>query len=71
MRDPGAFLSLRTRELYVSFLVYGVNWARYLRGGAIANAGLATFQRFGPYRVDDNEDMEAFGEVIACILLAV
>ncbi|RAL16587.1 uncharacterized protein BO97DRAFT_336129 [Aspergillus homomorphus CBS 101889] len=64
-----ALISQDRTRLFISFLSYSPEWASYIKGGSIANAGLATYQTFGPWNTQDPADVLEFAVIALAIML--
>ncbi|PLB52175.1 hypothetical protein P170DRAFT_507033 [Aspergillus steynii IBT 23096] len=62
-------------KLYVTFFRYGPAWTEYIAKNRVGNVfpipadNLATMASFGPWTIDNADDMETFARIIIAILL--
>lgn len=54
-------------EIYVSLFEYSREWADYIKGGRIADAGLAKMRTFGRWKIDDPRTVDSLAEIILAI----
>ncbi|KAE8141349.1 hypothetical protein BDV38DRAFT_279250 [Aspergillus pseudotamarii] len=58
------------RDIFISFAEYDSNWAYYIqRSRGVANAGLMRMRRFGPWKIDEPQDMRQFAKIALAVAM--